>query len=115
MTFDGDKSALGKSERFLLLLMALPFYKVRLEGMLLREEFQLYVEQLQSRFTVIISASKALLDNKSLKKFLCFALHTGNFINAVSLGDICQDAIRIHVNECDDYRATANMIQVAFK
>ena len=87
MGFEGDKSKLGSAERFLSHLVALPFYQVRIEGMLLKEEFQITMEELQPRLAVTIAASQALLDNKSLREFLRFALHTGNFINAVSLSD----------------------------
>ena len=38
--FDGDRSKLGNAEKFLELLIALPAYKIRIEGMLLKAEFQ---------------------------------------------------------------------------
>ena len=38
--FEGDRSKLGNAEKFIDLLIAQPSYKIRIEGMLLKAEFQ---------------------------------------------------------------------------
>lgn len=80
--FEGDRSKLGNAEKFLELLIAQPSYTIRIEGMLLKAEFQANYDSLRPDIDAVITATNAVLDSKSLNAFLRFTLQTGNFINA---------------------------------
>ncbi|ESP03682.1 hypothetical protein LOTGIDRAFT_224207 [Lottia gigantea] len=80
--FTGDKTKLGNAEKFFLETTTLPFYKTRIDGMLLKQEFGLNMDCLHDNLTAVIKACKGLLENDSLKDFLRYVLHTGNFMNA---------------------------------
>ncbi len=77
------KDTLGTAEKFFLLLIDLPGYKVRIEGMILALEFPADKGSLDSDIQAMLSSVRGILDSTSLVQFLRFALHTGNFINAV--------------------------------
>ncbi|XP_050417199.1 inverted formin-2 isoform X2 [Patella vulgata] len=80
--FDGDKTKLGNAEKFFLETVTLPSYKTRIDGMLLKEEFGINMEALQGNLKAMIKACEGLLHNETLKDFLRYVLHTGNFMNA---------------------------------
>ena len=75
---------MGSAEKFYLLLDQLPHYKVRVKGLLLKSEFGPTVASLLPDIQCIAEISEGLLHDESLKDFLRFTLHAGNFINAVS-------------------------------
>ncbi|GFN80727.1 inverted formin-2 [Plakobranchus ocellatus] len=80
--YDGDTSKLGNAEKFYLLLSNLPGYETRIEGMLLKDDFRVAMDSLGPNVDVMITACNKLLDSTSLKGFLRYVLHAGNFINA---------------------------------
>ncbi|KAL3878299.1 hypothetical protein ACJMK2_030663 [Sinanodonta woodiana] len=80
--FDGDKDNLGAAEKFYLLLSDLPGFKTRIDGLVLKIDFQINMEKLLSAIQTYIHSCTALLENEALKVFLRFILHTGNFINS---------------------------------
>uniref|UniRef100_A0A2C9K4F2 FH2 domain-containing protein n=1 Tax=Biomphalaria glabrata TaxID=6526 RepID=A0A2C9K4F2_BIOGL len=80
--YKGDVNQLGNAERFYLLLSKLSGFKIRVEGMLLKDDFQGAMESLLPNVDCLIVACDNLMDNKSLKSFLRYVLHAGNFINA---------------------------------
>ena len=82
-TFDGDQTKLGNAENFFYLLIRVPAYETRIEGMLMKAEFLSCYETLLPNILALQASCKAILESQSLKEFLRFALHTGNFINAV--------------------------------
>ncbi|KAK7096870.1 hypothetical protein V1264_003915 [Littorina saxatilis] len=79
--YDGDPEKLGSAEKFFLKLMELPCYKLRLEAMLLQAELPSQLSTVRPHISVVNSICRRLYDNTSLKKFLRFVLHAGNFIN----------------------------------
>lgn len=83
LSFEGDKEKLGNAEKFFLLLHQVPFHRLRIEGMLLKSEFGPIVGGILPNIRTIIDISEILLADESLTEFLRFALHAGNFINAV--------------------------------
>ncbi len=83
--FDKDKEKLGDAEKFYCLLLSLPAYRLRIEGMLLKLCLPTIVDTLRTNIKAVQTGCVALLENKSLKEFLRYVLHTGNFINAVSV------------------------------
>jgi hypothetical protein len=82
--YDGDKENLGTAEKFFLALIGLPRYKMRIDGMMLKFDYQSTMETQKPIIDSIIEATQGLHENKSMEEFLRFVLHTGNFINNVS-------------------------------
>lgn len=93
--YDGDREKLGNAEKFYLQLSQLPGYKMRVEGMLLKEDFRVAIDSLKPNVDVIIKASEQLMDSETLKVFFRYVLHTGNFINA---GGYAGDALGFKVS-----------------
>ena len=58
--------------------------QLRIEGMLLKVEFKVNCDDLRAELGTLISVCTAVLESESLKQFLRYVLHTGNFINSVS-------------------------------
>ncbi|KAL8590863.1 hypothetical protein ACOMHN_038874 [Nucella lapillus] len=81
-SYEGDKGKLGNAEKFYLMLSALPAYRLRIEGMLLKEDFRVAMDAMKPNVNVIIRACEDLIASDTLKAFLRYVLHTGNFINA---------------------------------
>ncbi|XP_041357353.1 inverted formin-2-like isoform X2 [Gigantopelta aegis] len=103
--YDGDKEKLGNAEKFYLLLSTLTGFKVRIEGMLLKDDLRVTMESLQPNVTLFMKACSILTETDSLKSFLRFVLHTGNFMNA---GGYAGDALGFKVaslNKLADTRA----------
>ena len=80
--YDGEVAKLGNAEKFYLTLGGLKGYTIRVEGMLLKVDFRVAMDALRPNVDVIIEACTKLRDNESLKAFLRYVLHAGNFINA---------------------------------
>lgn len=82
--YDGDKSKLGNAEKFFLTLSGLAAFKLRIDGLVLKDDFKLSCDSLRPNIETYIRACEHPLDNESFKVFLRYVLHTGNFLNAVS-------------------------------
>lgn len=80
--YEGDRSKLGNAEKFYQLLSELPGYEIRIDGMLLKDDFRVAMDSLKPNVEVMITACNKLLNSSSLKGFLRYVLHAGNFINA---------------------------------
>lgn len=83
--FDGDKEKLGNAEKFFSVFIQLPAFKIRIDGLVLKDEFRLTMDSLLPNITAFVSACQHLLENESFKVFLRYVLHAGNFMNAVSI------------------------------
>ncbi|XP_033111227.1 formin-J-like [Anneissia japonica] len=81
-SFDGDHEKLGPAEKFYLMLLSIPSYKLRIECMLLKAEFEANIDYLHPSLDTVIEASLAILKCKSLKEILYLILLTGNFLNS---------------------------------
>ncbi|XP_022079461.1 formin-J-like isoform X2 [Acanthaster planci] len=81
-SFDGNRSRLAPAEQFYLMLMNIPFYKLRVESMLLKEEFASNMDYLIPSIGCIIEACQEILSSSSLREILHLVLLTGNFLNA---------------------------------
>ncbi|GAB6031759.1 FH2 [Chamberlinius hualienensis] len=79
---DGPRSRLGNAEMFLLQLMDVSSYKLRIEGMLLKEEYTANANYLNPAITQIAQAANDLKTNKALQDVLFMVTVSGNFINA---------------------------------
>ncbi|XP_055689213.1 inverted formin-2 [Lutzomyia longipalpis] len=80
-SFDGDKTRLGNAEKFLMELLNLSNYKLRIECMLLKEEFAANVAYLEPAIRTMLYAGEDLMTNKSLQEVLYMVLLMGNFLN----------------------------------
>ncbi|XP_056636252.1 formin-like protein [Diorhabda sublineata] len=81
-SFNGDFNKLGNAEKFLIQLTNLPNYKLRIESMLLKEEFASNMGYLEPSINSMIIAAQDLMTNKPLKEVLYMILIAGNFLNA---------------------------------
>uniref|UniRef100_A0A1B6D1V3 FH2 domain-containing protein n=1 Tax=Clastoptera arizonana TaxID=38151 RepID=A0A1B6D1V3_9HEMI len=81
-SFDGDKNKLGNAEKFLLQLIEVPNYKLRIESMLLKEEFAANMSYLEPSINAMIVAGEDLMTNKPLQEVLYMVLVAGNFLNS---------------------------------
>ncbi|XP_066138967.1 inverted formin-2 isoform X1 [Euwallacea fornicatus] len=81
-SFDGDISKLGNAEKFLILLTSLSNYKLRIESMLLKEEFESNMSYVKPSIRAMIIAAQELMTNKALQEVLYMVLIAGNFLNA---------------------------------
>ncbi|XP_018378457.1 PREDICTED: uncharacterized protein LOC108771055 isoform X2 [Trachymyrmex cornetzi] len=81
-SFDGDKSKLGNAEKFFLQLIQVPNYKLRIECMLLKEEFAANMSYLELSINSMILAGEDLMTNKLLQEVLYMVLVAGNFLNS---------------------------------
>ncbi|KAL0275923.1 UNVERIFIED_CONTAM: hypothetical protein PYX00_003637 [Menopon gallinae] len=80
-SFDGDRSKLGNAEKFLLQLIQVPNYKLRIESMLLKEEFAANMGYLEPSINAMIVAGEDLMTNKQLQELLYMVVVAGNFLN----------------------------------
>ncbi|CAG0922360.1 unnamed protein product [Notodromas monacha] len=81
-SFDGDKAKLGNAEKFLLQILAVPSYKLRVESMLLKQEFASQMETLEPAINAIIGAADELKSSRRLQDILYMILIAGNFLNS---------------------------------
>uniref|UniRef100_A0A182QQ11 FH2 domain-containing protein n=1 Tax=Anopheles farauti TaxID=69004 RepID=A0A182QQ11_9DIPT len=80
--FDGDNSRLGNAEKFLLQLVQVPNYKLRIESMLLKEEFKANLMYLEPNIHAMLYAGEDLMNNKPLQEVLYMVVVAGNFLNS---------------------------------
>ncbi|KAK6173050.1 hypothetical protein SNE40_016584 [Patella caerulea] len=81
-SFEGDKEKLGEAEKFFVCLMALPNYNLRIEGMLIKEEFNDNMEWIRPSIESVIQAAKDIKDNPSLRELIYLVLIAGNYLNS---------------------------------
>lgn len=80
--YNGDVTKLASAEQFYHHLLSLPFYKLRTEIMLLREEFAHSVGWISEALDTIIVTAQDIKESKVLQEILYLVLVTGNFLNA---------------------------------
>ncbi|XP_050679512.1 inverted formin-2 [Leptidea sinapis] len=81
-TFSGDVTKLGNAEKFLMQLIQLPNYKLRIECMLLKEEWSSTAGYLESAINAILVAGDDLMSSRAIQEILYISLIAGNFLNA---------------------------------
>ncbi|XP_044761086.1 inverted formin-2 isoform X2 [Coccinella septempunctata] len=81
-SFSGEFHKLGNAEKFLVQLIQLSNYKLRIESMLLKEEFASNMSYLQPSINSMKLAAQDLMTNKPLQEVLYMILVAGNFLNA---------------------------------
>ncbi|KAL3879958.1 hypothetical protein ACJMK2_032234 [Sinanodonta woodiana] len=80
-SYEGDIDKLGPAERFYHEMLQVKAFKLRLESMLLRVDFNSQIGAIRPNIQILNSVCRKLHDNPSLKSFLRLVLHAGNFIN----------------------------------
>ena len=93
--YAGDKQKLGNAEKFYLVLSGLAAFKLRIDGLVLKDEFRLTCDSLRPGIQTYIRACEHPLDNESFKMFLRFVLYTGNFLN---MGGYAGNAVGFKIN-----------------
>uniref|UniRef100_A0A1Y1M1V1 FH2 domain-containing protein n=3 Tax=Photinus pyralis TaxID=7054 RepID=A0A1Y1M1V1_PHOPY len=81
-SFAGDFTKLGNAEKFLLQLTNLSNYKLRIESMLLKEEFASNMNYLEPSINSMLLAAEDLMTNSPLQEVLYMILVAGNFLNS---------------------------------
>ncbi|XP_051765511.1 FH2 domain containing 3 isoform X2 [Ctenopharyngodon idella] len=82
MSFNGDLSQLNDPDRFMVMLVQVPGYKVRLKSLLLREEFFPFIEEIKHSIAVMTTAANELLACDDLHSIIRLVLKAGNYMNA---------------------------------
>lgn len=83
--YDGSIGKLGEAEKFYHYLIQLPNFQFRIEAMILKGDFNAQLGAIRPNFQVLHTLCRRLFDNHSLKTFLRYVLHTGNFLNKVNI------------------------------
>ncbi|XP_050532574.1 FH2 domain-containing protein 1-like [Daktulosphaira vitifoliae] len=82
--FSGDIMTLGKAEQFCVKLNEIPYYQLKIDLTMLKEEWPfIYSESLETLKNYQQTCS-TLINDKSLTQFLSVVLHLGNKLNAGS-------------------------------
>uniref|UniRef100_A0A3Q1EQ68 FH2 domain containing 1 n=1 Tax=Acanthochromis polyacanthus TaxID=80966 RepID=A0A3Q1EQ68_9TELE len=81
-SFRGDVSKLPLADSFMYLLIQLPSYAVRIESMLLKEEFPAAFDSMKRDIKILRSATKELMSCEELHAVLHLVLQAGNILNA---------------------------------
>ncbi|XP_022616854.1 FH2 domain-containing protein 1-like, partial [Seriola dumerili] len=81
-SYRGDVSKLSLADSFVYLLIQLPSYPVRVESMLLKEEFPVACEVMKRDIRILRSATRELMCCEELHAVLHLVLQAGNILNA---------------------------------
>ncbi|XP_073841319.1 uncharacterized protein [Musca autumnalis] len=84
--FKGNRDELVRAEKFLLKLIEIPDYKLRLECMAFKEDFNENFEQLNASIKTVIQSGNEILNNKALHEILYIIVLVGNFLNTGKSG-----------------------------
>ncbi|XP_059211471.1 FH2 domain-containing protein 1-like [Centropristis striata] len=80
--YRGDVSKLSLADSFVYLLVQLPSYSVRIESMLLKEEFPAACDVMRRDINILRAATKELMGCEELHAVLHLVLQAGNILNA---------------------------------
>uniref|UniRef100_A0A3P9MNN6 FH2 domain-containing protein n=1 Tax=Oryzias latipes TaxID=8090 RepID=A0A3P9MNN6_ORYLA len=80
--FRGDAAQLALADAFMYLLIQVPSYSVRIESMLLKEEFPASCDAMKRDISILRSATEELMSCKELHAVLHLVLQAGNILNA---------------------------------
>ncbi|XP_036967270.1 FH2 domain-containing protein 1-like [Acanthopagrus latus] len=81
-SYRGDVSKLSLADSFVYLLIQLPSYSVRIESMLLKEEFPVVSDAMKRDIKILRAATKELMCCEELHAVLHLVLQAGNILNA---------------------------------
>lgn len=80
--FSGERSRLGEPDLFMLLLVEVPSFRLRLDAMILKQEFDPAVTSLCVAARCLREAARELLSCPELHSILRLVLKAGNYMNA---------------------------------
>nr|XP_015831430.2 FH2 domain-containing protein 1 [Nothobranchius furzeri] len=80
--FSGERSCLGEPDHFMLLLVEVPSFRLRLDAMILQQEFDPAVTSLCVAARCLREAARELLSCPELHSILRLVLRAGNYMNA---------------------------------
>ncbi|XP_043918397.1 FH2 domain-containing protein 1 [Protopterus annectens] len=80
--FKGDVNTLSLADSFMVLLTQVPSYAIRIEFMMLKEDFTPCCGALNKEITIISLATKELMSCEELQAILHLVLQAGNIMNA---------------------------------
>ncbi|KAJ8338385.1 hypothetical protein SKAU_G00373510 [Synaphobranchus kaupii] len=80
--FHGDRSRLGEPDVFMVLLVEVPSFRLRLDAMILQQEFDPAVTSLCVAARCLGEAARELLNCQELHSILHLVLRAGNYMNA---------------------------------
>nr|XP_054604629.1 FH2 domain-containing protein 1 [Nothobranchius furzeri] len=80
--YRGDISKLSLADSFVYLLIQVPSYSLRIESLLLKQEFPAACEAMKHHFGILHSATKELMCCEELHAVLHLVLQAGNILNA---------------------------------
>jgi len=81
-SWDGDTKKLGNAEKFILQLISVKNYRLRVECMLLKAEFEANMSFLEPSIEAMLTAGEELMSNPKLQNLLYMVLVAGNFLNS---------------------------------
>lgn len=81
-SWEGDTKKLGNAEQFVLQLIAVKNYRLRVEGMLLKAEFEANMSFLEPSIEAMLSVGEELMASQKLQNLLYMVLVAGNFLNS---------------------------------
>uniref|UniRef100_A0A914WWS6 FH2 domain-containing protein n=1 Tax=Plectus sambesii TaxID=2011161 RepID=A0A914WWS6_9BILA len=85
-SYTGDISRLGNAERFFLQLIKVPYYGLRIEGMVLKGEFSTVMDSVRPSVDSISAAANELKSSRALQDVLLLVLQVGNYLNSGTHG-----------------------------
>ncbi|XP_070554545.1 inverted formin-2-like isoform X1 [Ptychodera flava] len=103
--YTGDKAMLGTAERFLLQILDIKDYELRLDCMLMKEEFESKLFTLEFSFHSLIKGGKSVLASSALQEFLRLVLLTGNYMNKGSYAGNADGFTVSFLNDLKDIKA----------
>ncbi|GCB65699.1 hypothetical protein scyTo_0004841, partial [Scyliorhinus torazame] len=80
--FEGDQRKLSEADLFMLLLVRVPSYRLHLEAMILKDEFEPQITSLLTSICTLIKAANELRNCDELHTILRLVLKAGNHMNA---------------------------------
>ncbi|XP_077172940.1 delphilin isoform X2 [Paroedura picta] len=79
--YQGDPGKLSEPDQFVLQMLLVPEYKMRLRGLHFKTTLQEKTEEISGSYECIFNASLELKNSKKLAKILEFVLAMGNYLN----------------------------------
>ncbi|RNA03088.1 FH2 domain-containing 1 [Brachionus plicatilis] len=104
--YSGDIDKLGQAEKFLLKLIKIPNYKLRIECLVVKEEFYNQVYFFNTTFDSVLTACEIVYENKTLPQFLL----AGNFLNHGSYSGNAAGFKLSSLNKLCDIKSNQNSI-----
>ncbi|KAM7358652.1 uncharacterized protein ACRADG_003542 isoform 2-T2 [Cochliomyia hominivorax] len=108
--FKGERQRLARAERFLISILDLSKYELRITCMVFKEEFVFNIKNFEVSMDAILKAGKDLVESESIVKILHIIMTIGNFLNYGGFMGNCSGFSIDSLNSLTDTKANkANM------